>query len=374
MSAWSSFDQMVRMLGLPRLSSVLKWTSRWTSSSNDRTYRKHPSRSWSSSLRLRLLRCDHPSLLVIVLGVFICLLGCLVSTGLLSSGINGSSSSSQGSFLVRRSADPSSRWAFDASLLVDLDHLVVVTGHAVTMSESLDQADRKDSVWFLFDYQRDQDLPRALTGHIHSGVEMAAADPKSLLIFSGGQTRSQAGPRDEGSSYYRVAEHYRWWQHDAPGVDGEDGGLPVQMRTVTEDFATDSFQNLLFSICRFKEVVGKYPMRITVVGFEFKRDRFVDLHRRAIRFPLLSFRYVGIHPPAGSRFDLEKAARGEREHSMAPFQRDPYGCRAPALAAKRVERNPYHRMAPYPLSTPELRDLLSWCGLGLFRGPLPWDS
>ena len=49
--------------------------------------------------------------------------------------------------------------------------------------------------------------------HIRRGVEVAAKDPSAVLVFSGGQTRPDAGPRSEGVSYFRVAEHFnvgRW--------------------------------------------------------------------------------------------------------------------------------------------------------------------
>lgn len=62
----------------------------------------------------------------------------------------------------------------------------------------------------------------------------------------------------------------------------------------TEDDALDSFQNLLFSIARFHEYTGRYPSRITVVGYEFKRRRFTELHRAALRWPEDRFRYIGI--------------------------------------------------------------------------------
>lgn len=39
-------------------------------------------------------------------------------------------------------------------------------------------------------------------------------------------------------------------------------------------------------MARFREVVGRYPERITVVGFGMKGARFGELHRRAIRWPL----------------------------------------------------------------------------------------
>lgn len=59
------------------------------------------------------------------------------------------------------------------------------------------------------------------------------------LPSAGGKTRATAGPKSEGESYFFVADHYNWWGR--PGLRG---------RASTEDFARDSFENLLFSICR----------------------------------------------------------------------------------------------------------------------------
>ena len=33
------------------------------------------------------------------------------------------------------------------------------------------------------------------------------------------------------------------------------------------------------------------------MGFDFKRDRFVDVHRKAIQYPRSKFSYIGIDPP-----------------------------------------------------------------------------
>lgn len=262
---------------------------------------------------------------------------------------------------------------FNATELRSLDHLVVVAGHAVVIAESLDRAEWQDDVWYLLDYQRNQDLPHELVSHIKRGVEVAAQDPQALLVFSGGQTRSAAGPRDEGSSYYRVAEHYKWWGHGFVGGAPQDAGLLIQQRAVTEDYATDSFQNLLFSIARFNEVVGQYPERITVVGFEFKRRRFEELHRAAIDFPRSHFEYIGVQPARGSKFDFARAEIGELRNSVRQFEADPYGCHNPDLEAKREARNPFRRTNPYPLACPELSDLFNWCETSLFPGPFPWS-
>lgn len=38
----------------------------------------------------------------------------------------------------------------------------------------------------------------------------------------------------------------------------------VRSRALTEEHARDSFENLLFSVCRFRELTGSYPKNITV--------------------------------------------------------------------------------------------------------------
>ena len=80
-------------------------------------------------------------------------------------------------------------------------------------------------------------------------------------------------------------------------------------RATTEDAALDSFQNVLFSIARFRELTGTYPTRITIVGHNFKRRRFEQLHRHALRWPKLHFTYEGV--PLGSEADEREAASGE---------------------------------------------------------------
>jgi hypothetical protein len=113
--------------------------------------------------------------------------------------------------------------------------LIIVAGHSVTTSGHLEDADRDEADWFLLPYQRDRGLPQAIVAHIQAGIELARSDPQSLLIFSGGETRARMGPETEGASYYRVTDAMNLWP---------SGGSNVRARTTTEEFATDSFQNL----------------------------------------------------------------------------------------------------------------------------------
>ena len=113
-------------------------------------------------------------------------------------------------------------------------------------------------------------------------------------MFSG-QTK-KTSTTTEAESYLRLA-------HTA-GLLPE----PHFTRVTTEDDALDSYQNLLFSIARFYEYTGRYPSRITVVGYEFKRRRFTELHRAALRWPEDKFLYIGIDAEGE---DLSAAQNGE---------------------------------------------------------------
>lgn len=126
-------------------------------------------------------------------------------------------------------------------------------------------------------------------------MEVTVNDPSALLVFSGGQTRTLA-QETEGDSYFRLAEAldlYRQYATPKTPVEEEDAAedtkgnqrMPAEMmnvtkaveegdlanlqpehlsapttidiapyaRATTEQFALDSYQNLIFSICRFKE-------------------------------------------------------------------------------------------------------------------------
>jgi hypothetical protein len=246
-------------------------------------------------------------------------------------------------------------------------NLIIVAGHSVTISGHLQDADHDESDWYMLEYQKRHGLPEAILGHIKTGIEYAAADPSSLLLFSGGQTRAVTGPESEGSSYYRVADAMHLWTLPLPsklrrgGSFGNTSTQTLRARTATEEFATDSFQNLLFSICRFYEITRSYPQKITVISYTFKQHRFETLHVPALHWPLDRFEYIGVDPPITAGFDLDEATKGELENAAKPFENDPYGCHSSILQQKRHERNPFARTPPYDLSCPDMVELMHYC-------------
>lgn len=176
--------------------------------------------------------------------------------------------------------------------------------------------------------------------------------PHRGALTDSGATRSHlTSPLSEASSYHRLAAARGYLQSG-----GEGTALSVAQRATTEEYALDSYENLLFSIARFREVTGRWPDKITVVGYGMKRKRFEQLHRGAIRFPAARFRYIGIDDAGNT---AEHYA-GELKHGYAPFLFSPAGCRPP-LSSKRLDRNPFARYPSYHASVPELVPLLEWC-------------
>jgi hypothetical protein len=123
----------------------------------------------------------------------------------------------------------------EGNLAKNARNLVMVAGHSVLISGHLNDADHDEHDWFLLPYQRHRGMPEAIIGHIKAGVDACVSDPTALLVFSGGQTRDKTGPEAEGASYFRVADALNLWSDPAHNV---------RARSVSEEYATDSFQNL----------------------------------------------------------------------------------------------------------------------------------
>ncbi len=217
----------------------------------------------------------------------------------------------------------------------DLDRLIVVAGHAVYVGKD-QQAAASDKSWILLDFQKGE--PPCYVEHIRFGVQLAASQPKSLLIFSGGQTRREAGSKSEAESYWLLADQFGWWQK-----------TDVQDRATVEEFARDSFENILFGIARFRECTGHYPDSVEIVGWAFKRDRF-DLHRQTVRWPgdVQHYKYHGVNNPD----DLDGSSKGEAK-TLTAFERDPFGTEEP-VRSKRDRRNPFDQSPPYPATCLEI--------------------
>jgi len=246
------------------------------------------------------------------------------------------------------------------SASLDLCDAVVVAGHAPFKASVTEVPARpeEDDAWVLQFFQAGE--PPLYLEHIRRGVELAAANPSALLIFSGGYTRAEAGPRwSEAATYAALAAQMSGWNES------------LIARTALEDFSRDSFENLLFSLVRFHEVTGRWPRHFTMVSWAFKERRF-NQHRAAIRFPSGRFTFEG----RGNPVKLAAALAGEEE-TLQAFSKDFYGSTDP-LAAKRARRNPLRREHPFRRHS-GLEDFFTFMdnpnnARTVWPGHLPWED
>ncbi|ODQ64398.1 hypothetical protein NADFUDRAFT_83882, partial [Nadsonia fulvescens var. elongata DSM 6958] len=137
---------------------------------------------------------------------------------------------------------------------------------------------------------------KTLVKHIEAGCRIARENPQALVVFSGGSTNPNT-VLSEGDGYWLLAQARdilpSFAKNQIP--DGEltreaelddsnhSNHNHAWYRAVSEVYALDSFQNLLFSVERYREVTGRqFPDKITIVGYEFKQHRFVNVHAPAV--------------------------------------------------------------------------------------------
>lgn len=254
--------------------------------------------------------------------------------------------------------------------------LILVPGHGVYRGINPEKDWASEDAWGLEPFQRGFDgfLIRAFSQHIKRGLEQLKelGTSDAIVVFSGGQTKD-FGPRSEGLSYYLVAEANRLFgvfpEHEQSDV--------LQHRIFAEEFARDSYENLLFSICRFREVVGVFPRNIVVVNWAYKRQRFEEYHRVAVRWHKSNFQYIGIDmkdaaEALGLRVPPQMRALSDAG-TLKRVQEDLYLCKVNMQT--RLERNPQRRVIPYLLSCPEISGLLTHCGPELYdERNLPWGG
>lgn len=216
--------------------------------------------------------------------------------------------------------------------------VLIIPGHA-TFKASADPTrilfdPVREDHWLLQSFQHGE-VPYYIE-HIQRGIEIAKHNPQTYIIFSGGRTREGCGNWSEAATYATIAKHYGYWQADTTARNS------LATRIFTENYARDSFENLQYSLRYLQQLTGKQPTNVTVVGWEFKRQRF-EFHAQTLGIPADRFSYIGCNNPPATALSI--AEKGEAA-TVALFKQDPRG-ESGVLAQKRQARNPYHDRAPY---------------------------
>lgn len=232
-----------------------------------------------------------------------------------------------------------------------MNHLIILPCHSIWKGGDTDGLDQDE--WHLAPFQYEGQDHLCFRDHIIKSIQQLKQSSNSILIISGGRTKEAAGPVSEAESYYNLLVRIL-----------SDEERKLEERIHIEQFARDSFENVLFLLCRYYEVTGTYPENISVVGFEFKRERFLDCHLEgALNYSKSRVAYIGNLPlPEGGHTntkyfqDLENA---ETKHALNHFKTDLYGIHPP-LSKKRNERNPFHMSHSYAQTNPQLEPLLNY--------------
>jgi hypothetical protein len=228
-----------------------------------------------------------------------------------------------------------------------IDTLIVVCCHAIWLGEDVSKASGKGTIedgWIIEPFQAGE-MPTFID-HITAGIQQLSSNKFAILVFSGGSTKPDRTQTSEAESYRLYAMRQ--------GLLGSDDLI---MRTFSEVDATDSFQNVLFSLLRFPQFVKRYhqhctdgavsacaahqlpfPQKLILISHDFKRARFEELHLPALNYPINTarFEYVGIDPPF-DEVKMQEIKAGDAKRGYGAWKEDLYG-RGELLAGKRVAR------------------------------------
>ena len=178
----------------------------------------------------------------------------------------------------------------------------------------------------------------------------------------------------EARSYYDLAAAAGAWDIMP---QNQELGQGFMSRTLVEEKALDSYQNVLFSLLRFWGVAGCWPRKISIVSHAFKKARFVELHLQALRWEG-EVGFLGVDPEyMATDGDRERAAgvrEGERIRGYGVWAGDMYGV-GEGLVGKRKARNPWsieQEVWEEGMGT-QVHALIQWHGQSMFDAPLPWN-
>lgn len=218
--------------------------------------------------------------------------------------------------------------------------------------------------WLLKPFQIESNDQDSFLKHIELSLfELHENIKNSALVISGGFTQS-AIEKSESSSYLELAQTVGFLKspYFRPGTN-----------ILLEEYARDSYENVLYSICTFVKRFNKFPKKITVVGFSFKRERFLALHLATLGYYTIPSvetdisknnlpdtnhaKYVSAGPfvpemnPGMTEQEYEtfkinfwKSLNAEeKKNAFNPFKENPFGSKNSIISDKKLKRDPWEK-------------------------------
>jgi hypothetical protein len=214
--------------------------------------------------------------------------------------------------------------------------LIACMGHAVyqTRAESAKRGDERE---WVGGFPGEDDL---YYQHVKDATDLARIGKYDCLVLSGGTTRTKAGkPKDRiGKSEAQGMLDLGLSQKPAWFVKRSDDLYYVadtaNTRVLLEEYARDSFENLLFCVLAFQKEFGAWPEgAVGVVSFQFK------LLRYSVAATALDLHDFAFHGSGDVPFKtLKKCGREEADY-VEKAVRDPLH-RGPEFSTKRLKRTP----------------------------------
>lgn len=263
--------------------------------------------------------------------------------------------------------------------------------------------------WFLAPFQYEGNDHITFIKHgLRAVLEYLKNYGSSIILFSGSRTKKDAGPVSEAQTYFfLIWKIVKYVEHDdglskLPNeFDEEIIELLEQINSFikkigqtvdelftsgeinNEEFALDSFENLSYSICRFKEITHHFPQKIIIIGFGFKKERFINYHAKALDIPPEMIEYISIEPKPLNYTEkqlevyFDDVKKMENKNALKLFQNDWYGQQSP-LFDKKLNRNPYCSIANYKdLDFLKLNDIVTDSESHYdkyIKGKMPWSK
>lgn len=219
--------------------------------------------------------------------------------------------------------------------------------------------------WLLESFQTESNDQISFLKHIELSLnELNSNLEDSVLVISGGFTKSKI-EKSESSSYYELAQKSNLLKKFPNLIKGEN--------ILLEEYARDSYENILYSLVTFYQKFGKFPKKVSVVGFGFKRERFLLSHLTTFGYynsPMLGnselnlnklpntkhAKYIGAGPfltkPdymnenqfSNYETDFRNSLReSETKNALDLFKMNPFGSIDSKLNEKKIKRDPWNK-------------------------------